>query len=87
MVIDCTFGRLKVRFDCLRREIDINSKELPAIIHSCFTLDNFCEIRQETVNQDDMLVAPNCDVEFQPEINNNKAGGERIRNIFVKYFE
>ena len=46
MVIECVFGQLKVRVGCLRREIDINSKELPAIIHSCFTLDNFCEIRQ-----------------------------------------
>ena len=87
MVIDCTFGRLKVRFDCLRREIDINSKEIPAISYSCFTLDNFCEIRQETVDLDDVLVAPDYDVEFQPEINNNEAGGIKIRNIFVKYFE
>ena len=87
MVIDCAFGRLKVRFGCLRKEIDINSKELPAIIHSCFTLDNFCEIRQETVNQDDVLIAPNYDVEFKPEVNNNETGDKRIRNIFVKYFE
>ena len=45
------------------------------------------------VNQNDVLVARNYDVEFQPEtdtgyeINNNEAGGKRIRNIFVKYFE
>ena len=93
MVIECAFGRLKARFDCLKREMDINLKELPAVIHSCFILHNFCEIRQEAVNQNDVLVARNYDVEFQPEtdtgykINNNEAGGKRIRNIFVKYFE
>ena len=28
MVIDCAFGRLKARFGCLRREMDINLKKL-----------------------------------------------------------
>ena len=46
MVIECVFGLLKARFGCLRREIDINLKDLPAVIHSCFILHNFCEIRQ-----------------------------------------
>ena len=93
MVIECSFGRLKARFGCLRREIDISLKDLPALIHSCFILRNFFEIRQEIVNQNDVLVARNYDVEFQPEadtgyeISNNEAGGKRIRNIFVKYFE
>ena len=93
MVVKCAFVRLKARFGCLRREMDINLKELPAVIHSCFILHNVCEIRQEAVNQNDVLVAGNCDVEFQAktdtgyEINNNEAGGKRIRNIFVKYLE
>ena len=93
VVIKGTFGRLKARFGYLRREMDINLKELPVVIHSCFILHNFCEIRQEAVNQNDVLVARNYDVEFQHEtdtgyeINNNEAGGKRIRNIFVKYFE
>ena len=93
MAIECAFGRLNARFGCLRREMDINLKDLPAVINSCFILHNFCEIRQEAINQNDVLVARNYDVEFQPktdtgcEINNNEAGGKRIRNIFVKYFE
>ena len=29
MIIESAFGRLKARFGCLRREIDINLKELP----------------------------------------------------------
>ena len=95
MVIECAFGRLKARFGCLRREMDINLKDLPAVIHSCFILHNFnfCEIRQEAIHRNYVLVARNYDVEFQPktdtgcEINNNEAGGKRIRNIFGKYFE
>ena len=56
-VIKGIFGRLKARFGCLRREMDMNLKELLAVIHSCFILHNFCEIRQEAVNQNDVLVA------------------------------
>ena len=47
MVIEYAFGWLKARFGCLRREMNINLKELPLVIHSCFILHNFCEIRQE----------------------------------------
>ena len=93
MVIECAFGQLKARFGCFRREMDINLKDLPAVIHLRFILHNFCEIRQETVNQNDVLVSRNYDADFQPEttagyeINNNEAGGKRIRNIFAKHFE
>ena len=41
MVIECAFGRLKARFGCLRKEMEINLKELSAVIHSCFILHKF----------------------------------------------
>ena len=50
MVIKCAFGRLKACFGCFRREMDINLKELPNIINSCFVLNNFCEERKEPIN-------------------------------------
>ena len=93
MVLECAFGRLKARFGGLRREMNMNLKDLSVVIHYCFILHNFCEIRQEAVSQNDVLVARNCNVEFQREtdtgyeVNNNETGGKRIRNIFVKYFE
>ena len=71
--------------------MDINLKELLAVIHSGFILHNVCKVRQEAVNQNDVLVARNYDVEFWPvadtgyEFNNKEAGGKKIRNIFVKY--
>ena len=36
--------------------MDVNLKDLPAVIHSCFILHNFCEIRQEAINQNDVLL-------------------------------
>ena len=87
MVIECAFGRLKARFGCLRRQLFINLKELPAVIHSCFILHDFCEIRQEAGNENDVLVARNYNVEFQPEagteyeVNNSEAGGKHQKHL------
>ena len=93
MVNESAFGQLKARFGSLRRKMDINLKELPAVIHSCFILRNISEVRQEAVNQNDVLVARTYNAEFQletdtgNEINNNEDGGKTIRNIFDKYLE
>ena len=51
MVIECAFGRLKARFGCLRRNMDIRLEELPVVIYSCFILHNFCESKKEPINQ------------------------------------
>ena len=50
MVIECAFGRLKARFGCLRRDMDINLDDLPYVIHACFILHNVCEINKEQIN-------------------------------------
>ena len=36
MVTECAFERLKGRFGCLQREMDINIEDLPYVIHACF---------------------------------------------------
>ena len=93
MVIECTFGRLKTRFGCLKREMDINIRELPNLITSCFFLNNFCEERKEQLNQKNIAIALNYDKEFQPptdssyKVSNNETGGKAIRQVYVKYFE
>ena len=51
MVIECSFGRLKAGFGCLRRNIDINLNDLTHVIHVWFIVYNFCEIRNESISQ------------------------------------
>ena len=92
MVIECTFGRLKARFGCFRRDMDIDLDDLTYVIHSCFILQNFFEIHKEPINPQYVTATLKYDSEFQPpthggyKINNNEGNGKKIRNIYVKYF-
>ena len=95
MVIECSFGRLKARFGCLKREMDVAQGVLPYLIYSCFVLHNYCEIHNERVGNDEMQSAMKYDEEFQPPTlgnryslgNGDEASGKRVRNIFLKYFD
>ena len=93
MVIECAFGRLKAHFGCLRRDMDINLKELPNIINSYFVLKNFCEERKEPINGKRVEAVIRYEKEFQLPIDggyivsSNETGGKSIRQVYVKYFE
>jgi hypothetical protein len=95
MVIECAFGRLKARFGILRREMDINIADLPYVIYACFVLHNYCELEREPLTDEDIARAVEYEREFQPPIvdnryslgNNDEAGGQKVRSIFVKYFD
>ena len=66
MVIVCAFDRLKLRFGCLRRDMDINVDDLTYVIHSCLILHNFCEIHKEPVNSQYVTAALKYGSEFHP---------------------
>jgi hypothetical protein len=93
MTIECAFGRLKGRFGSLRRPMDVNLADLPAVIHSCFILHNFCEYHNNPVPPHLYEEAEQYDKTFQPDreivniSNANNSEAKRIRSVFLKYFE
>ena len=85
-VIECVFGRLKARFGCLKRAMDINLDELSYVIYACFVLYNFCEIHNESINEESVRMTLNYDRDFQSQTlpshymtSSNEAEGKRIR--------
>lgn len=95
-VIECAFGRLKARFGCLRRAMDINIDDLPHVIYACFVLHNFCEVNNESVSEERVQSSINYDRQFQPDtalcgnrrgINVNEAEGKKVRQTLTKYFD
>ena len=95
IAIECSFGRLKARFGCLKREMDVSARILPHVIYACFVLHNYCEMQDDKVGNDDVSKAMRYDQEFQPPTsgnryslgNNDEASGKRIRNIYLKFFD
>ena len=89
MAIECSFGRLKARFGCLRRDMDINLNDLTHVIHACFILHNFCEIMNESISQQEVQAIMKYDREFQPpkqsgyDVNTNATRGKNVRETFV----
>lgn len=94
-VIECSFGRLKAWFSCLKRAMDINLIDLPYVIYACFVLHNFCEVNKEPINEEAVRMSINYDREFQPPTHqanghasgSNEAEGKRIRRILTQYFD
>ena len=93
MVIECSFGRLKARFGCLRKDMDSNLNDLTYVIHACFILHNFCKIRNESISQEIVEASMRYDREFQPprqpgcDLSTNDTGDKKVRQTFVEYFE
>ena len=47
IAIECSFGRLKARFGCLKREMDVHTSTLIYGIYACFVLHNYSEIKMK----------------------------------------
>ena len=93
-VIECAFGRLKARFSCLKRPMDINIHDLPLVIYACFVLHNYCEIKKEVIHEESVRSSIVYEREFQPTAESNRyitdkneAEGKRIRTVLTKYFD
>ena len=91
-VIECSFGRLKARFSALRREMDINLDDLPAVIYACFVLHNFCEVHKESVCDEQVRLAMDYELgrQFQGSrmaVHSNETEGKRVRRVLTKYFD
>ena len=93
-VIKCSFGRLKARFGCLRRAMDINLDDLPNVIYACFVLHNFCEMNGETIGENNVQSTIAYDRDFQPATatnryttDSNETEVKRVRRLLTNYFD
>ena len=94
MIIECAFGRLKGRFEALRRPMDINLDDVPCVIHACFILHNICELKNKKLHEETVQNSINIEKDSQPLCQHRKftnsiteENGKTIRNSFLKYFD
>ncbi|XP_037537968.1 putative nuclease HARBI1 [Nematolebias whitei] len=93
VVIECAFGRLKARFGALRRPMDINLRDLPHVIYTCFVLHNYCEANEDPVDEHGLWEAMQGDRDSQPltricdYVTDSNEEGKRIRRVLTKYLD
>ncbi|KAK7912492.1 hypothetical protein WMY93_012703 [Mugilogobius chulae] len=51
MTVECAFGRLKGRWSCLSKRLDVDISMVPTIISACCTLHNVCEMHGEAYEE------------------------------------
>ena len=92
IVTENAFGRLKGRFRCLNRAMDVNAKEHHSLIMSCFVLHNFCEFRSEKLPNgcsqnatvEDKILQPDCQrMKYGNFVNESSA--KESRRVFSMY--
>ena len=50
--IECAFGRLKARWQILNRAMNVKLEDVPTLVHACFVLHNFCELKGSAINRE-----------------------------------
>ncbi|XP_067234036.1 uncharacterized protein [Chanodichthys erythropterus] len=58
MTVECAFGRLKGRWRCLAKRLDVDISLVPTIISTCCTLHNICEKHNEAYSEDSSAAGP-----------------------------
>ncbi len=89
--IECAFGRLKARWRILLRAMDIPVHRIPAIIHACFVLHNFCEREKCDVDSAlvDKIVAKENEIvkKKDPMYTYQTSSGVQVRDAIKEYFQ
>lgn len=89
MVVENAFGRLKGRWRCLSKRIDLHVSNVPHIVAACVTLHNICEIAGDHCFPEWILE----DSTTRPQSNStataaaNSAQASSIRNAIRDYLE
>ena len=84
MVVECAFGRLKGRWRCLLKRLDVHVSSAPTIVYATCILHNLCEVRGEDFDEIDLQ---NDDIPRAPLPNGNHDAQPRaVRNALAQFF-
>uniref|UniRef100_A0A667XSF7 Putative nuclease HARBI1 n=1 Tax=Myripristis murdjan TaxID=586833 RepID=A0A667XSF7_9TELE len=92
MTIECAFGRLKSRWRCLSKQLDVDIMNVPYVITACCVLHNICEVQGDVCEDQDAFQDNQEDAQEalpMAESNDNTEhliGPQRVREVLTRYF-
>ena len=51
-MVEHAYGRLKGRWRCLLKRLDVSVRDVPELVAACCVLHNMCEIHGDTFNEE-----------------------------------
>ena len=91
VIVEHTYGRLKGRWRCLRKQLDVDVYRVPELVAACCTLHNICEVHGDGFN--DEWMDGTTEQTTQDSTNSATAStpsiageSERIRETLMAYF-
>ncbi len=94
--VECAFGRLKARWQILNRAMNVKLEDVPTLVHACFVLHNFCEVKGVPINGERVehqmqlnIVDSCCAHHSRPDQSfaYNTATGTAFRTIITDYLK
>ena len=88
VVVEHTYGRLKGRWRCLLKQLDIDVSNVPDLVAACCTLHNICEAHKDGFNEEwiDGTQQTQQDTTVTNSSTATTTTGESIREALMTYF-
>ena len=89
VVVEHSYGRLKGRWRCLLKRLDVSTSAVPELVAACCVLHNICEIHGDTFNEDWMEgieAQENVCASAGATYTQSEDSAVNIRQAFMSYF-
>jgi hypothetical protein len=88
MVVECAFGQMKSRFRCLMKKSETYLEYLPSKVATCCVLHNLCKMREDALQQDEIVESFNEDNDIYDMLDVDIEGdSEEFRLALTAFFQ
>ena len=85
MVIENAYGRLKGRWRCLLKRLDVDVNNVPHVVAACCTLHNICEVHGEEFDHEWLEENEAVQQPADHDTQERNDDGSDVRDVFVEY--
>ena len=88
VVVEHAYGRLKGRWRCLLKRLDVSVRDVPELVAACCVLHNMCEVNGDTFNEEWLEgVESGYDTSIAVVGSSQSESGVNVRQALMVYFQ